>query len=162
VSADLFQSVDQKICERWRFTITELPCDKFPQISRILLYKIIIVRLGYRHFCARRVPKILMCGHKMQRMASSFTFLQRKFKDGDESLNHIVRAIGDEICVSFLNVEPKEQSKQWMHTHSANKPKRFKQTSARKAIVNVFWDRKGVMMVGSRLQNKQDCKGRTP
>jgi hypothetical protein len=29
-----------------------------------------------------------------------------------------------------VNVETKKQSKQWMHTHSPNKPKKFKQTFA--------------------------------
>jgi hypothetical protein len=29
-----------------------------------------------------------------------------------------------------VNVDTKEQTKQWIHTHSANKPKKFKQTSA--------------------------------
>jgi hypothetical protein len=34
-----------------------------------------------------------------------------------------------------VNVETKEQSKQWMHTHSPNKPIKFKQTlSARKLM----------------------------
>jgi hypothetical protein len=47
-----------------------------------------------------------------------------------------------------MNVEAKEQSKQWMHMHSPNKPKKFKQTlSARKLMATVFWDRKGVQMV---------------
>jgi acyl-CoA thioesterase len=47
-----------------------------------------------------------------------------------------------------VNVEPKEQSKQWMHTHSPNKPKEFKQTlSARKLMAAVVWDRDGVLMV---------------
>jgi hypothetical protein len=47
-----------------------------------------------------------------------------------------------------VNVETKEQSKQWMHTHSPNKPKKFKQTlSARKLTPTVFVDRKGVLMV---------------
>jgi hypothetical protein len=32
VSENPLQSVDQKICERWRFTISELLCE-FPQIS---------------------------------------------------------------------------------------------------------------------------------
>jgi transposase len=31
VNDDLVQSVDQKICERWCFTISELSCE-FPQI----------------------------------------------------------------------------------------------------------------------------------
>jgi hypothetical protein len=46
-----------------------------------------------------------------------------------------------------VNVETKEQSKQWMHTHSLNKPKKFKQTSVRKLMSTVFWGRKGVLMV---------------
>jgi hypothetical protein len=47
-----------------------------------------------------------------------------------------------------MNVETKEQSKQWMHSHSSNKLKKFKQTlSARKLMVTIFWDRKGVLMV---------------
>jgi hypothetical protein len=49
--------------------------------------------------------------------------------------------------VSFGNVKTKDQSKQWMHTHSPNKPKIFKQTlSARKLVAAVFWDRKGLLM----------------
>jgi hypothetical protein len=40
VSDVLVQSVDQKMCERWHFTISELSCE-FPQISYTLLYKII-------------------------------------------------------------------------------------------------------------------------
>jgi DNA-directed RNA polymerase subunit M/transcription elongation factor TFIIS len=34
----------------------------------------------------------------------------------------------DETWVSFVNVITKEQSKQWMHTHSPNKPNTFKET----------------------------------
>jgi hypothetical protein len=72
VSDDLFQKVGQKMCERCLFTISELSC-KFPQISHIVLYKIITVRLGYQKFCARWVPKMLMVAHKMQRMALALT-----------------------------------------------------------------------------------------
>jgi hypothetical protein len=56
-------------------TISELYCE-FPQISRTLLYKIIIVRLGYHKFCTRWVLKMLMGVHKMQGMASALTFLE--------------------------------------------------------------------------------------
>jgi hypothetical protein len=34
--------------------------------------------------------------------------------------SHIIGVIGDETWVSFVNVVAKEQSKQWMHTHSSN------------------------------------------
>jgi hypothetical protein len=47
VCDDFVQSVDKKIGERWRFTISELSCE-FPHMSRTLLYEIIAVRLGYR------------------------------------------------------------------------------------------------------------------
>jgi hypothetical protein len=59
-----------------------------------------------------------------------FDFLERYLKDGDEFLNRIVQVTGDETWISFVNVETKEQSKQWMHTQSPNKLKEFKQTSA--------------------------------
>jgi hypothetical protein len=51
VSDDLVQSVDQKICERWRFTISELTWE-FPLISRTVPYEIITDRLGCYKFCA--------------------------------------------------------------------------------------------------------------
>jgi oligoribonuclease (3'-5' exoribonuclease) len=73
VSDDLVYSVGQKICERRRFIISELSCE-FPQISRILLYKIITVRLGYHKFCSRWVPKMLTGVHKTQKMASALIF----------------------------------------------------------------------------------------
>jgi hypothetical protein len=46
-----------------------------------------------------------------------------------------------------VNAQTNGQSKQWMHTHSPNKPKKFKQLSARKLMATVFWDRRGEMMV---------------
>jgi hypothetical protein len=51
-----------------------------------------------------------------------------------------VRVTGEETCVSFMNVESKEQSKQLMQTHSPNKTKKFKQTlsACQKAEGNCF------------------------
>jgi hypothetical protein len=79
VSDDLVHSVEQKICERRRFTISELSCE-FQQISRNLLYEIMTVRLGYHKFYARWVPKLLTGVHKTQRMASVLTFYSRTTK----------------------------------------------------------------------------------
>jgi hypothetical protein len=46
-----------------------------------------------------------------------------------------------------VNIETKEQSKQWMQTHSPNNPNKCKETlSARKLMVSVFWGRKRVLM----------------
>jgi hypothetical protein len=100
------------------------------------MYEIIAVMLGYHKFCARWVPKILTGAHKTQRIGSAFVDLLEEYrKDG-------VRVTSDETSVSFVNVETKELSKQWMHAHSPNKPKTFKQTlSARKLMATVFWER---------------------
>jgi hypothetical protein len=63
-------------------------------------------------------------------------------------LDHIIRVTRDKTWVSFVNIETKEQSKQWMHTHSPNKPKKFKHClPARKLKTTVFWDRKGVLIM---------------
>jgi histone-lysine N-methyltransferase SETMAR len=109
-------------------------------MSRTVLYEIITASLSVRKFCARWVPKILTDAHKTQRFGSVFTFLQRYHKVGDELLNDIVT--GNKTRVSLASFESNEQSKQWMHTNSTNKPKMFKQTSGRELMQTVFWDRK--------------------
>jgi hypothetical protein len=91
---------------------------------------------------------MLTGAHKKQRIVSVLAFSQWYYKDGDEFLNHIVRVTGDETRVSFVNVESKEQSTQWVYTHSPNKPKMFKQTLSpcQKADGTCFWKRKEVLM----------------
>jgi hypothetical protein len=54
VSDDLVLSVDQKIHERQCFTISELSCE-YQQISHIVPYEAITVRLGCHKFCTRWV-----------------------------------------------------------------------------------------------------------
>jgi hypothetical protein len=76
--------------------------------------------------------------HKTQRITSALTFLERYHRDGGECLSHIIRVAGYETWVSYLNIEIKGQSKHWMHTHSPNKPKNFKQTlSVRKLMATI-------------------------
>jgi hypothetical protein len=41
--------------------------------------------------------------------------------------SHIARVTGDETWVPFVNIETKQQSNQWMHVHSPDKLKKFKQ-----------------------------------
>jgi hypothetical protein len=100
--------------------------------------------------------------HKTQRMASALTFLQHYHNEGDEFLDKIV--IGDETWVKFVSVETKEQSQQWMHTHSPNKPRKFKQSLAkRKLMATVFWDRKGVLLIkfmepGTTITSETYCE----
>jgi hypothetical protein len=63
-----------------------------------------------------------------------------------------------------VNVETKEQSKQWMHIHSPNKPKMFEQMSAcGKMMTTVFWDRKRELMVelmqqGTTITSEMYCE----
>jgi DNA-binding transcriptional MocR family regulator len=87
-------------------------------------------------------------------MALALTFLESYHKDGNEFPNHIVRLTGDETWVSFVNVETKEQSKQWINTHSPNKQKKFKQTltAYQKADRNCFLRQNRVLMVGFMQQ----------
>jgi hypothetical protein len=74
VSDDLVQTVGQNICERRRFTISELSCE-FSQILRTVRYEIITVKLCYHHkFCASWVPKVLTVAQKTRRMALALTF----------------------------------------------------------------------------------------
>jgi hypothetical protein len=47
-----------------------------------------------------------------------------------------------------VNVATKEQSKQWMHTNSPKRPKKFNQMLfKRKLVATVVWNRKQVLVV---------------
>ena len=141
---ELVQKVDQCVRGNHRLKILELS-EEFPQILRTTFYRIVTERLGYHKFCARWVPKQLTDLHKTQRMGSALTFLQCYWEEGDKFLDRIVT--GDKTWVQFMNAETKQQSKQWMHTHSPNKPKKFKQTlSNRKMMATIFWDCKGILL----------------
>jgi hypothetical protein len=82
---------------------------------------------------------MLTGAHKTQRKVSALIFLERYHKDGDEFLTHRVRVTGDWTCVSFVNVETKEHSKLWMHTHSPNKPRKFKRRSSASQKAGGCW-----------------------
>jgi hypothetical protein len=56
VSDDLVQSVDQTICGRCHFTISDLLCE-FPHILHTVLLEIITDRLGYHKFSTRWVQQ---------------------------------------------------------------------------------------------------------
>ena len=95
-------------------------------------------------------------------MGSALMFLQRYWEEGDEFLDRIVTS--DETWVQSVNVKTKEQSKQWMHTHSPNKPKKFKQTlSNKKMMATVFWDHKGILLTefmtpGTTISSEVYCE----
>lgn len=142
---EIVQRVDQVVKENRRFTIDELSV-KFPEVSRSSLYSIVTEHLRYRKLCARWVPKQLTDNHKTRRMASALSFLERYHNERKDFLKSIVT--GDETWIKYDTPETKRQSQQWMHTHSPNKPKKFKQTfNNRKVMATVFWDEKGVLLV---------------
>jgi hypothetical protein len=74
-----------------------------------------------------------------------FDFLERYRKDSDENLKHVIT--GDETWVSFVNVETKEQSKQWMHTHSPNKPRNLNKRLPARKLMATICDRTNVLLV---------------
>ena len=123
VTRELIQKVDQCVRGNRHFTISELS-EESPQISRTALYIELSRTDCCQKFCARWVPKQRTDLHKTQRMGSALTFIQRFWEEGGEFLDRIVT--GDETWVQFVNAETKEQSKQWTHTYSPNKPKKFK------------------------------------
>jgi hypothetical protein len=165
VVSDDVHSVDQKSCERRRFTVSELSYE-FPHISRTVLYEIIADRLGCHKFCARRDPKMLTDAHKTHTSSAQDgirkcslmrtkrrewlqlrLFSERYHKDGDRFLDHIVT--GDETWVLIVNVETRERSQPWIDTHSPNKPKKavnkrawaqWRQTSLTQTYKNLFPD----------------------
>jgi len=142
---DLVNRVDEAVKNNRRFTLTSLSME-FPQVSRSSLYSIVTDELGYKKICARWVPKMLTDNHKNKRMAAALTFLDRYSTEGEGFLKSIVT--GDETWILYDTPETKDQSKQWMHTSSPNKPKKFKQTfNNRKVMATVFWDQKGVLLV---------------
>jgi hypothetical protein len=137
----MFEVLTKQFCERRSFTMSEISCDtNFTHCSLRARHK-----LGYHKLRARCVPKMFARAHKTQRMPSALIFLDRYHEDGDEFLDYIAWVTSDETWVSFVNVETKEQSRQWTHTHSPNKPENFKQT--RKLMATVFWDRRRLLVV---------------
>jgi histone-lysine N-methyltransferase SETMAR len=143
VNDDLVRAVDSKVHEDRRFTILSLSLH-FPQISRTILYEIVSDRLNYRKLSSRWVPKMLFEEHKTKRAGSALTFLTRYSKQDDEFLSHIVT--GDEIWVSHMTPESKQQSMEWRHTSSPKKPKFKQKISTRKIMCSVFWDGQGVLL----------------
>ncbi|GFV10280.1 uncharacterized protein TNCV_3439661 [Trichonephila clavipes] len=67
------------------------------EVSMTTLYEVLTVKLRYRKFCARWVPKMLTEEYKKKRMGIALNFLTRFAEAGDEFLDHIV--IGDETWV---------------------------------------------------------------
>jgi hypothetical protein len=150
VSDYLVQSVDQKICEsrRLKYQNFHVIFHKFHALfsTRLLQLGQAITRLAQDWF-----ENAHGCAQNPENGFGFDFFLEQYHKDGDVFLNHIALVTDDETRVSFVNAETQEQSKQWLHTHSPNKPKSFKKRCllSRKLMATVFLDMNEVLMVES-------------
>ncbi|GBM06346.1 hypothetical protein AVEN_121386-1 [Araneus ventricosus] len=115
ITNDMVASVEAKILENRRFTISTLSND-FPEVSRSVLYKIVSEKLNFQKLCSRWVPKLSTEDHKNKRFECSLNFLTRYNEECDAMLSRIVTR--DETWVSDVTPESKQQSMEWRHTHS--------------------------------------------
>ena len=108
-------------------------------------------RLGMRKLTAHWVHKSLS-DEQMATRASVCNALLKRFRSKDDFLLHLVTV--DEIWVHHYKPENKAPSRQWVGPGSP-RPKKFKaQPSAGKVMTTVFWDAKGVIMLGLFTQEK--------
>ena len=82
----------------------------------------------------------------MAARASVCSALLKRFRSKDDFLLRLMTV--DETWVHYCEPENKAQSRQWVGPGSP-RPKKFKtQPSAGKVTTTVFWDAKGVIMLG--------------
>ncbi|GFT76564.1 HTH_48 domain-containing protein [Trichonephila clavipes] len=99
ITDDLVNTVDEKIREDRRFTISTSALE-FPNVGRTTLHKVVSEKLKFRKLCAHWVPRLLTEEHKLKKMACALDFLDRYHKEGDQFLERIVT--GDETWVSHI------------------------------------------------------------
>lgn len=131
VNDDFVEKINENVRENGKFTYTELS-ECFPQISRTVIYEIVSQKQGYHKYCARWVPKPLTDAHKMNGQGAVLTFFTRYNEEGDAIFDHIVT--GDKTWVSYVNVEQKNQTREWSHTSSPCKPIKYGQIYSNKKI----------------------------
>ncbi|GFX60392.1 uncharacterized protein TNCV_4076141 [Trichonephila clavipes] len=118
------QAVETKIRESRRFTLTTHSLE-FPDVSRLMVYKIVTKDLNFNKLCSRRAPRLLTAEHIEKRFASALDFLIRYEEEGDDMLSRILT--GDEIWVCHINPKSKQHSRWNGDTHpltSRSKPKK--------------------------------------
>ena len=99
--------------------------------------------LGYRKVSARWVPRQLTLEMKTQRKEMCIHLMKRYNKEGEAFLERVVT--GDESWVHHFDPESKVQSMEYRHKTSPC-PRKFKViASARKILLTIFWDIKGVV-----------------
>ena len=113
------------------------------EISKERVQHIITDILGYRKVSARWVPRMLTDELKVQRKTMCAELLKRYEEEGEEFIQRIVT--GDESWVHYYDPESKRQSMEYRHKSSPS-PRKFKVVaSARKVMLTVFWDSRGIV-----------------
>ena len=114
-------------------------------ISYSTVYDIVHDKLKLHKVSARWVPKKLTDEQMGQRMMSSLDHLIRYAHEGPQFLDGVVT--GDESWAYHYTPETKQASMVWKHFHSPT-PTKFRVTkSAKKILVTVFWDMRGILLV---------------
>ena len=112
-------------------------------ISRERVHHIVTHLLGYRKVSAQWVPRQLTLEIKTQRKEMCIHLLKRYNKEGEAFLEKVVTR--DESWVHHFDQESKVQSMEYRHKTSPS-PRKFKViASARKVLLTIFWDMKGVV-----------------
>ena len=112
-------------------------------ISKERVHHIVTHLLRYCKVSARWVPRQLSLEMKTQRKERCIHLLKRYNKEGEAFLERVVT--GDESWVHQFDPESKVQSMEYRHKTSPS-PRKFKViASARKVILTIFWDMKGVV-----------------
>ncbi|GFX74143.1 uncharacterized protein TNCV_491071 [Trichonephila clavipes] len=99
ITDDLIQAVETKIRENRIFTLST-PSLEFPDVSRLVVHKIVTEDLNFKKLCSRWVPRLLTAEHKDERFAISLDFLIRYEEEGDDMWSRIIT--GDETGVSLI------------------------------------------------------------
>ena len=105
----------------------------------------IIDALGYSKAYTRQVPRSLTTEHRCQRKTIYSELLEHFDVEGEAFLSRIV--IGDETWAHHYEPETKRQLVEGHHPQSPRKKKIQTTPSARKVMINVFWETDGVILV---------------
>jgi len=139
---DHIDRADAMIREERRITVSEVAAHL--EISYGSAYAILHDDLGYRKVCAQWAPKELTVVHKRQCVEIA-TQLVRWYEEDPSILERTVT--GDETRVHHYDLESKRQSMEWRHPSSPAHKKFKRQPSAKKAMLTLFWDMHGPILV---------------
>ncbi|KAM7298352.1 putative uncharacterized protein FLJ37770 isoform X1 [Ixodes scapularis] len=111
-------------------------------IPKTIVHRILTEDLQMRKVCAKMVPKVLTSEMKEERLLKCQE-LHERFETDPEFLDRVIT--GDETWIFEYDPESKRQSSEW-HTTESPRPKKARMSKSRiKAMLIVFFDRKGVV-----------------